>query len=78
MPLRLRATFNLENLDQRPGSAALDRRIEVLGPQLSRLDADVLCLQEVRVRRAGLSLPSDALDALLRGIPTSTTDGRTR
>jgi endonuclease/exonuclease/phosphatase family metal-dependent hydrolase len=70
MPLRLRvATFNLENLDQEAGSAELDRRIEILGPQLSRLDADLLCLQEVRVRRAGLSLRSDSLDALLRATP---------
>ncbi len=70
MSLRLRiATFNLENLGRETGSAELDRRIEVLGPQLSHLDADVLCLQEVRVRRAGLSLRSDALDTLLRATP---------
>jgi endonuclease/exonuclease/phosphatase family metal-dependent hydrolase len=49
MPRRLRmATFNLESLDDRPGEGpSLAERIAVLRPQLVRLDADVLCLQEV-------------------------------
>ena len=43
---RLRiATFNLENLGARE-DAPLEGRIEKLRPQLLRLDADVLCLQE--------------------------------
>ena len=42
------ATFNLENLDDADEEAALfARRLEIMGPQLARLDADVLCLQEV-------------------------------
>ncbi len=44
------ATFNLENLDARPehaGGASLDERLCLLRPQLERLSADILCLQEV-------------------------------
>jgi endonuclease/exonuclease/phosphatase family metal-dependent hydrolase len=69
---RLRiATFNLENLDARLEiDPPLERRIAVLRPQLLRLDADVLCLQEVNAQsgprhRRALS----ALDALLAGTP---------
>jgi endonuclease/exonuclease/phosphatase family metal-dependent hydrolase len=46
---RLRiATFNLESLDDRP-QAGVDfaDRVAVLRPQLQRLRADVLCLQEI-------------------------------
>lgn len=46
-PLRI-ATFNLENLDDDPSKKpSLSTRIAVLRPQLARLNADVLCLQEV-------------------------------
>lgn len=42
------ATFNLENLDDHRGQRpSLNERIAVLRPQLIRLRADVLCLQEV-------------------------------
>jgi len=42
------ASFNLENLDDRPDQRpSLAARIAILGPQLERLRADVLCLQEV-------------------------------
>jgi exonuclease III len=43
------ATFNLENLDDKPQDVTpkLAERIEVMRAQLVRLDADVLCLQEV-------------------------------
>ncbi|MBF0356473.1 MAG: endonuclease/exonuclease/phosphatase family protein [Alphaproteobacteria bacterium] len=44
------ASFNLENLDTRPdhsGGARLDDRLKILRPQIERLDADILCLQEV-------------------------------
>ena len=45
--LRL-ATFNLENLGHRgAGQASLEARAEVLRPQLERLAADLICLQEV-------------------------------
>lgn len=66
------ATFNLESLDVPPrAAAALDDRIAVLKPQLERLDADILCLQEVngqhRPGAPGRTL--DALDRLLAGTP---------
>ncbi len=55
MDLRI-ATFNLETLDLAPGGEdALDRRIAVLGPLLDRLQADVLCLQEVNAQRVALA-----------------------
>jgi endonuclease/exonuclease/phosphatase family metal-dependent hydrolase len=42
------ATFNLENLDDKPNlKPSLDERIALLRPQLIRLNADILCLQEV-------------------------------
>ncbi len=50
MATRVRiATFNLENLDdgQEP---ALDERIALMRPQLARIDADVLCLQEINAQ----------------------------
>jgi predicted extracellular nuclease len=49
MSIKLRiATFNLENLDDKPGQEPrLDERIAVTRPQLLRLNADILSLQEV-------------------------------
>jgi len=49
VPTNLRiATFNLENLDDKPGQEpTLDERIALMRPQLLRLRADILCLQEV-------------------------------
>src|SRR5688572_13295334 len=49
MALTLRiATFNLEELDDGPGvRPPLATRIALMRPQLERIDADVLCLQEV-------------------------------
>ena len=49
MSIKLRiATFNLENLDDKPGEKpTLDERIALMRPQLLRLNADILCLQEV-------------------------------
>ena len=48
MPIKLRiATFNLENLDDKPGEKpTLKERIAVMRSQLVRLNADILCLQE--------------------------------
>src|SRR5919199_1601804 len=63
--MRLRiASFNLENLDT-PG---LEERLAVLRPQLRRLEADILCLQEVDGQREGKG-PRRllALDRLLAG-----------
>ena len=48
------ATFNLENLDDAPdGAPPLAERLRILRPQLERLAADVLCLQEVNAQRDG-------------------------
>jgi endonuclease/exonuclease/phosphatase family metal-dependent hydrolase len=63
------ATFNLENLSDAPGvDPPLEARIRILRPQLERLDADILCLQEVGAERDGKgeSRRLRALDALLR------------
>jgi endonuclease/exonuclease/phosphatase family metal-dependent hydrolase len=47
MTMRL-ATFNLESLDLPPKAGMpLEARAEVLRPALDRLEADILCLQEV-------------------------------
>ena len=69
-PLRI-ATFNLENLDDRPDSApSLKERIHVLRPQLLRLDADVLCLQEVNGQETpGQPRALLALQELFRSTP---------
>lgn len=64
------ASFNLESLDLPPKARVpLEARAEMLRPQLERLDADVLCLQEVNAQK----IPGTgtrqlvALDALLAG-----------
>ncbi len=42
------ATFNLENLDDKPNEKpTLAQRIALMRPQLLRVNADILCLQEV-------------------------------
>ena len=73
---RLRiATFNLESLDDLPDQAVpLAARIDVLRPQLMRLQADVLCLQEVNAQRTTSDGPRvlHALDRLLEGTPYET------
>ncbi len=64
------ASFNLENLDDTPGGAPpFADRIAALRPQLQRLDADVLCLQEVNAQRDRKGSPRRlrALDRLLEG-----------
>lgn len=48
MPIKLCiAVFNLENLDDADRPPTLCERIAVMRPQLVRLNADILCLQEV-------------------------------
>lgn len=74
MARRLRiATFNLESLDDpRPGEGpSLAERIEVLRPQLLRLQADVLCLQEINGQKPDHDAPRRllALDRLLAHTP---------
>lgn len=65
------ATFNLESLDETPQGPDLARRIAALRPQLLRLDADILCLQEVNGQAAPGGAPRRlvALDRLLEGTP---------
>lgn len=50
--LRL-GSFNLESLDDGPEAPDFERRRAVLVPQLRRMAADVLCLQEVDGQRLG-------------------------
>ena len=78
--MRLRiATFNLESLGEGPD---LDDRIAMLRPQVERLDADVLMLQEVngdagKHRPRGLTALSRLLDGTRHaGWPLVSTSGR--
>jgi endonuclease/exonuclease/phosphatase family metal-dependent hydrolase len=64
------ATFNLESLDLPPkAKVPLEVRAEVLRPALERLEADILCLQEVNAQHAAGSDQRSlaALDQLLAG-----------
>lgn len=66
------ATFNLESLDDGPNvPVPLERRIEILRPQLTRLRADILCLQEVNGQRPPGGGPRQllALDKVLETTP---------
>ncbi|MEZ5816668.1 MAG: endonuclease/exonuclease/phosphatase family protein [Hyphomicrobiaceae bacterium] len=58
------ATFNVENLD-----LPIETRLGVLQPALERLEADVLCLQEVNAQRVAGEKRREflALDAVLSG-----------
>jgi endonuclease/exonuclease/phosphatase family metal-dependent hydrolase len=56
------ASFNLESLD-----APVEPLAAVLRPALERLEADVLCLQEVNGQKVGGRRVLAALDALLEG-----------
>ncbi len=71
MPTFRIATFNLENLDEAASTRAfVAARVAVLRPQLLRLKADVLCLQEVSAHGKGHHHRSlDALDHLLADTP---------
>lgn len=71
---RLRiATFNLENLDDAPGAEPpFAERAAVLRPQLLRLDADILCLQEIHGQAIAKHRRAlRALEQLLEGTPYS-------
>lgn len=72
-PRRLRiATFNVENLgDPAEPESSLDERIRLLRPQLLRLRADVLCLQEVDSQRQSSKKDRtlEAMTALLADTP---------
>jgi predicted extracellular nuclease len=69
MPTALRiATFNLENFDDLPAAPTLATRVELMQPELVRLRADVLCLQEVNGQDDGAGGRNlSALDALVAG-----------
>ena len=79
------ATFNLENLDDGPKvKPTLQERIAVLRPQFLRLNADILCLQEVNGQeQPGQPRELLALNQVLSGTPyasfaqasTKTADG---
>ena len=66
MKLRI-ATFNVENLDEtKPGDdLTLEERIPILRPQLERLDADIICFQEVHGQEQGDLRTLSALELLL-------------
>lgn len=72
MPHLRIASFNLENLSDRSsmGIEPLERHA-ILRPQLERLDADVLCLQEVDAQHGPESTPRSlrVLDELLAETP---------
>ncbi|MCC7046023.1 MAG: endonuclease/exonuclease/phosphatase family protein [Alphaproteobacteria bacterium] len=66
------ATFNVESLGLRTGAEApLEMRVDVLREHLARLDADILCLQEVDAEetRPHEKRVLGALDRLLAGTP---------
>jgi predicted extracellular nuclease len=64
VPLRI-ATFNLENLDDKP-----EDRLPILRSQLLRLQADILCLQEIHGQEEpGQPRQLLALQNLLEGTP---------
>jgi len=68
------ATFNLENFDD-PGPAGLPTlatRIALMRPQLERLRADVLFLQEVNSQTVNGVRTFAALDQLVAGTPYAT------
>jgi endonuclease/exonuclease/phosphatase family metal-dependent hydrolase len=67
---RLRiATFNMESLDERAGDGDFADRVAVLRPQLQRLRADVVCLQEINARGATKKGPRQlgGLDRVVAG-----------
>ncbi|MGH9250866.1 MAG: endonuclease/exonuclease/phosphatase family protein, partial [Acidimicrobiales bacterium] len=78
------ATFNLENFDDEAGQdLSLATRVAIMGPQLERVAADVLCLQEIHSQDSPQGRTLAALDSLLAGtnyqdhqrLTTTTTGG---
>ncbi|NJN26203.1 MAG: endonuclease [Cyclobacteriaceae bacterium] len=65
------ATFNLENFDDIPGQLpTLAQRIAIMRPQLLRINADILCLQEVNGQETdGQPRQLLALNKLIEGTP---------
>lgn len=64
------ATFNVDSLDMGPATAVpLDERLPILRPQIERMRADIVCLQEINGQRVA-GHPQRALlalDKLLEG-----------
>jgi endonuclease/exonuclease/phosphatase family metal-dependent hydrolase len=72
MTLRI-ATFNLENLGDGPTvQPPLSDRIRIMRPQLERVRADILCLQEVDSQGPRGARTLSALDQLLAGTAYAT------
>lgn len=64
------ATFNLENLDDDVNvQPSLSERIQIMRPQLERIAADIICLQEINSQISGSSRTLSALDQLLSSTP---------
>ena len=61
------ATFNLESFGMRREGAPFEQRASVLRPQLERLKADILCLQEVDATKVGATRRPVGLEHLLEG-----------
>lgn len=63
------ATFNVENLDEAAPDTfpTLEQRIAALEPHLHRLDADIICFQEVHAQKVGKTLKLNAFKKLLEG-----------
>jgi endonuclease/exonuclease/phosphatase family metal-dependent hydrolase len=62
------ATFNLESFgNTRREGASFEERAAVLRPQLERLKADILCLQEVDATKVGTARRPVDLERLLEG-----------
>jgi len=78
MKIRI-ATFNLENLDVTEEEPTLATRIEVLRPMLQRLDAGIICFQEIHGQdtdngeRAHLALQQLLADTQYENYNISTT-----
>ena len=63
-------TFNLESLgNRRRHGASFEERAAVLRPQLERVKADILCLQEVDASKAGNTRRAVDLERLVEGTP---------
>jgi endonuclease/exonuclease/phosphatase family metal-dependent hydrolase len=60
------ATFNVENLDS-DDQGELDARIQVMRPQMERIGADILCLQECHSEEVDGRRQLDGLNQLITG-----------
>ena len=70
------ATFNLENFDN-SSSPSLADRIAIMRPQLQRIDANIICFQEVHAQGDAGNRSLEALDQLISGTRYETYERRT-